>query len=327
MRRRDFIALLSSAAAAWPLAAAAQQQLLPVIGYLSDGSPSYSRYRDILRIFQKGLAEGGFEEGRNVAIEYRWAESDYGRLPGLAADLVQRHVAVLVSTGATSTSLAAMAATKVIPIVFATGGDPVQLGLVASLSRPGGNLTGATNLNTELLPKRLELLHDLVPAATRMALLVNPNSPGSAVSRAQAAARSLGLQLDVVRASAQPDFAAAFETAARSGAGGLVIAGDGLFVARAAELAELALRHRLPAIFQFPQFTAAGGLMSYSTSLSDHYRFAGLYTARILKGEKPSDLPVYQTTKIELIVNMKTAKALGITVPSSLLALADEVIE
>jgi putative tryptophan/tyrosine transport system substrate-binding protein len=328
MRRRDFITMLGGAAA-WPLAAAAQQQLSPVIGYLSDGSTSYSRYRDILGIFRKGLAEGGFEEGRNLAIEYRWAEGDYGRLPGLAADLVQRQVAVLVSTGATNTTLAAKAATKVIPIVFSTGGDPIQLGLVASLSRPGGNLTGATNLNTELLPKRLELLHELVPAATSMALLVNPNSPGatSAISSAQTAARSLGLQLDVVRAGAQADFAPAFETAARSGAGGLVIAGDGLFIARAAELAELALRHRLPAIFLFPQFTAAGGLMSYSSSDADSYRVAGLYTARILKGEKPSDLPVYQTTKIELIINLKAAKALGITVPLALLAGADEVIE
>jgi putative tryptophan/tyrosine transport system substrate-binding protein len=328
MRRRDFITMLGGAAA-WPLAAAAQQQLSPVIGYLSDGSTSYSRYRDILGIFRKGLAEGGFEEGRNLAIEYRWAEGDYGRLPGLAADLVQRQVAVLVSTGATNTTLAAKAATKVIPIVFSTGGDPIQLGLVASLSRPGGNLTGATNLNTELLPKRLELLHELVPAATSMALLVNPNSPGatSAISSAQTAARSLGLQLDVARAGAQADFAPAFETAARSGAGGLVIAGDGLFIARAAELAELALRHRLPAIFLFPQFTAAGGLMSYSSSDADSYRVAGLYTARILKGEKPSDLPVYQTTKIELIINLKAAKALGITVPLALLAGADEVIE
>jgi putative tryptophan/tyrosine transport system substrate-binding protein len=329
MRRRDFITLLGGAAAAWPLPAAAQQQLLPVIGYLTDGSASNNRNRETLRTFQKGLAEGGFEEGRNVAIEYRWAEADYGRLPGLATDLVQRHVVVLVSTGSGLTTLAAKAATKVIPIVFSTGVDPVQLGLVASLSRPGGNLTGATNLNTELLPKRLELLHEIVPAATRMALLVNPNNPDSArqVSSVQTAAGSLGLQLDVVRAGAQPDFAAAFETAARSGAGGLVIAGNGLFIARAAELAELALRHRLPAIFLFPEFTAAGGLMSYSSSLTDNYRIVGLYTARLLKGAKPADLPVYQTTKIELIVNMKAAKALGITVPPALLAGADEVIE
>src|SRR5215469_8215848 len=267
MRRRDFITLLGSAAAL-PVAARAQQGGMPVIGFLSGSSPDSGAFRRSQSAFHQGLAEAGFVEGKNVTIEYRW--EDYSRA---AADLVRRRVAVLVSSGETQVTLAAKAATTIIPVVFSIGNDPVRLGLVASLSRPGGNLTGATNLNTELLPKRLELLHELVPAATRMALLVNPNNPGLArqISSAQTTARSLGLQLDVARAGAQPDFAAAFETAARSGAGGLAIAGDGLFVGRAAELAELALRHRLPAIFLFPPFTAAVGLMSYSSSDGDTF--------------------------------------------------------
>jgi len=323
MRRRDFITLLGSAAAL-PVAARAQQGGMPVIGFLSGSSPDSGAFRRSQSAFHQGLAEAGFVEGKNVTIEYRW--EDYSRA---AADLVRRRVAVLVSSGETQVTLAAKAATTIIPVVFSIGNDPVRLGLVASLSRPGGNLTGATNLNTELLPKRVELLHDLVPAATRMAFLVNPTNPVSAaqVSGAQAAARALGLELEVLQAGSERDLASAFEAGVRSQAGGLVIAGDGLFVDRAEELAGLALRNRLPAIFQFPEFTAAGGLISYSSSQSDNWRVVGLYTGRILKGSKPADLPVYQTTKIELIVNMRTAKALGISVPLALLARADEVIE
>jgi putative ABC transport system substrate-binding protein len=329
MKRRDFITLLGSATAAWPMAARAQEAALPVIGFLTDGSPTSGRTLNTQPPFHQGLADAGFVEGRNLKIEYRWAEEDYSRLPGLAADLVRRQVAVLVSVGAVPTTLAAKAATATIPIVFATGGDPVQLGLVTSLSRPRGNLTGATNLNTELLPKRLELLHEILPTATRMALLVNPSNPAAETQAkdAQAAAGKLGLELNVLHASAARDLAAVFDAVAQSRAGGLAIAGDGLFVNKAEELAALALQHRLPTIFQFPEFTAAGGLMSYSSSLADNYRTIGLYTGRILKGEKPSDLPVYQTTKIELIVNMKTAKTLGLTVAPALLSRADEVIE
>jgi putative ABC transport system substrate-binding protein len=334
MRRRDFIMLLGGAVAPpilWPLAARAQQPAAPVIGFLyggSRGSPD-SRVDHVLSVFRQGLAESGFVEGRNVAIEYRWAEYAYDRLPGLAAELVRRQVAVIVSIGGPAGTLAARAATTTIPIVFSIGGDPVQLGLVMSLNRPGGNLTGITNLNAEVLPKRLELLHELAPAATSVAALINPTSPAAETQSRdlQAAAGALGLELHVLHASSEREFDTVFATLARLRAGGLVIAGDGLFVDRSEHLGALALAHAMPAIFQFREFVAAGGLMSYGRLGYDGSRLVGVYTGRILKGEKPADLPVQQSTKIELIINLKTATALGLAVPPALLARADEVIE
>jgi putative ABC transport system substrate-binding protein len=326
MRRRQFITLLGGTAAAWPLAARAQQPALPVIGYLSGESPEL-RPGD-LRAFRQGLSEQGYVEGRNLAVEFRSAEDQRDRLPTLAADLVRRQVAVILA-GGTPPALAAKAATSRIPIVFDTGGDPVELGLVASLNRPGGNLTGVTALNVEIGPKRLELLHELVPAARIFALLINPTNPnGAALSReVQAAARTLGLELHVLNASAERDFDPAFASLTQVQAGGLVIATDGYFLGRSEQLAAHALRHRVPAIFAYHEFAAAGGLMSYGGSITDQYRLLGVYTGRILKGESPADLPVQQATKIELIINMKTARSLGTTVPLTLLGRADEVIE
>jgi putative ABC transport system substrate-binding protein len=277
--------------------------------------------------FRQGLHEAGFFEGGNVAIEYRWADEQYDRLPALAADLVHRQATVIAANQISAE--AAKAATTTIPIVFTTGVDPVQQGLVASLNRPGGNLTGVTTLNVELLSKRLELLRELRPAATVIAVLINPTSPSAeTLSRdAQAAARALGLQLQILEASAERDFDSVFATLSQRGASGLVITPDPLFVSRSAPLAELALRHAAPTVFEFRQFVAAGGLMSYGGSLADMYRLAGVYVGRILKGEKPADLPVQQSTKVELIINLKTAKSLGLDVPPTLLARADEVIE
>jgi putative ABC transport system substrate-binding protein len=327
--RREFVTLLGGAAA-WPLAARAQRPgKLPTIGYLSGASANSDLIQRTLGAFRQGLAEIGFFENRNFTIEYRWAENEYGRLPALAAELLRDQVAVIVSTGGVPVTLAAKAATTTVPVVFATGADPVRLGLVASLNRPGGNLTGAANLNGELLPKRLELLHEIAPSAAQIALLVNPSnsSTETQLRDAQAAARKLAVRLDVLHASAERDFEAVFESLARSQAGGLVIGGDGVFVNGSETLGRLALHHRVPAIFQYSQFTRAGGLMSYSSSLADNYRVIGLYVGRILKGEKPADLPVYETTSVELIINMKTAKILGISVPLTLLGRADEVIE
>jgi putative ABC transport system substrate-binding protein len=327
MRRREFISLLGGAAAvACPLAARAQPAM-PEIGYLSSGSPNANA--DLIAAFRQGLTETGYVEHRNVAIEYRWAEDQYARLPALAADLVRRRVTVLNAIGALPVALAAKAATATIPVVFGIGGDPVVLGLVASLNRPGSNLTGVTNLNTEVLPKRLELLHEVLPGRTAIAVLVNPKNPAAeSQSRdLQAAARMLGLQVHVVHASIESDFAAVFAALVQRQIGGLVIAGDGLFVSRSEQLAALALRHAVPAIFQFRDFTAAGGLMSYGSSRTDQSRLAGIYTGRVLKGEKPADLPVQRSTKIELIINLKTARALGLTVPLSLRGRANEVIE
>jgi putative tryptophan/tyrosine transport system substrate-binding protein len=327
MRRREFIALLGGAAAAWPLAARAQQPAMPLIGYLSSASPDQDAGR--LRGFRQGLSEAGYVEGRNVTIEYRWAEEQFDRLPALAADLVRRQVAVIAQAGHVLGVLAAKAATKTIPIVFMTGVDPVAFGLVTSLNRPGGNLTGVTTLSIELEPKRLELLHGLVPAATTIGALFNQTHPNAeARSRdLQAAARTLGLGLHILNASSENDFDSVFAKLAELQAGGLVIATDGLFISRSEPLAALTVRHAVPAIFQFRTFAAAGGLMSYGGSLVDMYSRSGIYTGRILKGEKPADLPVQQSTKAELIINMKAAKALGLTVPLPLLGRADEVIE
>jgi putative ABC transport system substrate-binding protein len=325
MRRREFITLLGSAAAVWPIAARGQQPGMPVVGFLGSEAPDLWASR--VRAFRQGLSETGYFEGRNVAIEFRWAEGRYDRLPALAADLVARQVAVIATNG--PATLAAKAATKTIPIVFQIGGDPVAVGLVASLNRPGGNLTGITAASGELTPKKLELLHELVPTATTVALLVDPTNlvtGENLLSDAQAAARTLGLQLHVLRANTEGDLEKAFADLVQARAGGLVVAG-GYFAARSEQLGALALRHAVPAIFEFREFAAAGGLMSYGEGLTERSRLVGLYTGRILKGDKPADLPVQQGTKVELIINMKTAKALGLTVPVSLLTRADEVIE
>jgi ABC-type uncharacterized transport system substrate-binding protein len=325
MKRRDFITLLGGAAAAWPLAARAQQAAMPVIGFLNGGSPD--GYAPMLAGFRQGLKETGYIEGQNAAIEYRWLEGQYERAPSTAAELVRRQVAVIVAN--TPGNLAAKAATTTIPIVFSTGGDPVQMGLVASLNRPGGNVTGVTQMNQEVAPKRLELAHELVPTATTIALLVNRTSPNTEpqVKDLQAAARKLGLQLHVLHASIDRDFDTVFATLAQLRPGALVIGPDGFFNSRSKLLAALTLRHAVPAMYEDRAFAVAGGLMSYGGSTPDMYRIAGAYTGRILKGEKPADLPVQQGTKAELIINMRTAKALGVAVPLPLLARADEVIE
>ena len=326
MRRREFIALLGGAAA-WPLAARSQQAAIPMVGFVSGGSPDTFGY--LVNAFRQGLSDTGYVEGHNVAIEFRWAEGRYDRLPSLLADLVKRQVSVLAAT-TTPGALAAKAATNSIPIVFATDGDPVRLGLLASLNRPGGNVTGVTQLNVEVAPKRVELAHELIPAARTIALLINPANPLAhpVLNDSEAAARVLGLQLHMLEARNEGDFDAAFKAAADVHADALVVASaDPLFGSRAEQLGALALRHRLPAIYQFRRFAAAGGLASYGGSFLDSYRQVGVYTGRILKGEKPADLPVQQSTKLELILNLKTATALGIDVPRAVLARADEVIE
>jgi putative ABC transport system substrate-binding protein len=327
MNRRDLISLLGGAAA-WPLAAGAQQPAVPVVGFL--GAASAQGYATQVAGFRQGLQDAGFNESQ-VAIEYRWAEGQNDRLPALAADLVRRQVSVIAVLGSTVGTQAAKAATATIPIVFQLGSDPVEVGLVATLKRPGGNLTGVTTLSEEVAPKRLELLHELVPTATSIGVLVNPANPtvayNSYTTSLQAAARTLGLNLHVVHASAESDFDAAFATLAQLRAGGLVINGDALFTGRSERLAELALRHAVPTIFQYREFAAAGGLMSFGGSITDAYHQVGVYTGRILRGEKPADLPVQQATKVELIINLKTAKTLDLTVPLSLLGRADEVIE
>jgi putative ABC transport system substrate-binding protein len=326
VKRREFITLLGGTAVGWPLAARAQQPAVPVIGFLNGASPE--GYAPYVAAFHQGLKEAGYVEGQNVAIEYRWAQGQYDRLPALAADLVRRQVAV-IAVGTNPAAPAAKAATATIPIVFTTGLDPVQEGLVASLNRPGGNLTGVTALAVEVGPKGLELLHELVPAATVIALLVNPTNPSAEAlsSDLQTAARTLGLQLHILRASTERDFDRVFATLLQLRAGGLVIGTDGFFNTQSEQLATLTVRHAVPAIFPFREFTAAGGLMSYGVSIRDLYRLVGVYTGRILRGEKPADLPVHRATKVELIINLKTAKALGLTFPITLLGRADEVIE
>jgi putative tryptophan/tyrosine transport system substrate-binding protein len=325
--RREFIATLGSAAAVWPLVARAQQPAMPVVGFLSGASSAPYAY--IVAAFRQGLNEAGHVEGRNVTIEYRWAEGQNDRLPGLVADLVRRQVAIITTTG-TPETLAAKAETRKIPIVFQVGTDPADIGLVPSLKRPGGNLTGVFNLNAEVGPKRLELLRELLPTAPVMALLVNPTSPTLAetLSRdVQAAAHILGVQLHRLQASNEREIDDAFAALAQLRASALVIAPDVFFNTRSEQLAALTLRHAMPAIYQFRAFAAAGGLMSYGGDLTDSYRQVGLYTGRILKGANPADLPVHQATKVELIINLKTAKALGLELPPTLLARADEVIE
>jgi len=327
MRRRDFITLLGGAAA-WPLAAVAQQPALPVIGFL--GSASSDLWANYVRAFQQGLGETGYVEGRNVAIDYRWTEGRNERMSGLIADLLHRPVSVIAVPGSTPAALAAKAASTTVPIVFAIASDPVQLGLVASLNRPGGNVTGVVTLNVEIAPKRLELLHELLPTATSFALLVNPANPALAEpvsERVQAAARTLGMKLHVLHASSEPELEAALATTARLQTAGLVVGPDPFFNSRIEQLAALTSRQGLPTVYQWREFTAAGGLLSYGSSITDVYRQAGIYTGRILKGEKPADLPVEQTTKVELFVNLKAAQALGVTVPTALLVRADEVIE
>ena len=327
MQRREFIGFLGGAAA-WPLAARAQQPTMPVIGILAVASPEATTIR--MRALREGLRLEGYVEGQNVKIEYRWAEAHTGRLPELARQLVHDHVAVLVSAGGTASALAVKAATASIPIVFGSAADPIELGLVASLNRPGGNVTGVTSLNIELEPKRLELLHELLPSVSTMALLVNPGVPALAersLRVSQTAAQRLGLQLHAVYASNNRDFDAAFEKVSQLRAGALVIAPDNLFIARSKELAALTVRHALPAVYQFREFAAAGGLMSYGTSETEYYRLIGTYAGRILKGEKPAELPVQQSTKVELFLNLKTAKALGISIPLPLSGRADEIFE
>jgi putative tryptophan/tyrosine transport system substrate-binding protein len=327
VKRREFITLLGGAAAGWPLAARAQQPAMPVIGYLSsfpaEINPKFTQ------AFRQGLNDGGFFEGRNVTIDYRWDEEGrYDRLPKMAADLVVRRVSVLFASPIPA-ALAAKAATATIPIVFAIGSDPVQTGLVDSLNRPGGNVTGATFLSVELGAKRLELLRDLVPKIVSIALLVNPNNPNAAVQtkEMQAATSALGLQLNVVNAASQSEFDNAFATLSRERTDALVVSADPFFFSHRDQLAALALRHSMPAIYYAREFAVAGGLISYASSFADSFRQAATYVGRILKGEKPADLPVLQPTKFELVINLKTAKTLGLEIPAPLLALADEMIE
>jgi putative tryptophan/tyrosine transport system substrate-binding protein len=326
MKRREFISLVGGAAVAWPLAAWAQQPAMPVIGFMNGTSPQ--GYGHFVAAFRQGLVETGYIEGQNVAIEYRWAEGQYERLQALAADLIHRRVAVIVATS-TPANVVAKKATTEIPIVFTTSSDPVEIGLVASLDRPGGNVTGAVTLNVEVVSKRLELLHELVPAASVVAVLVNPTNPNAKTQSGalQAAARTIGLQIETVNATTESEIDAAFAQVAERRTGALLVDTDAFLFSRRAQLVGLAKRYAIPTIFDRREYAEAGGLVSYGGSVEDVYRLAGIYTGRILKGEKPADLPVIQSTKLQLIVNLKTANALGMTVPPSLLARADEVIE
>jgi putative ABC transport system substrate-binding protein len=327
MRRRDFIKAVAGSSVAWSLAARAQQPAMPVIGFLSGRSASEAAYA--VAAFQAGLNENGYVEGQNVAIEYRWAEGQYNRLPALAAELVQRQVNVIAATGATNSALAAKAATTTIPIVFNSGDDPVKLGLVASLSRPGGNTTGINFFVSQLEGKRLGLLHELVPTATLTGVLLNPNNAPFRfqLKDIEEAAHSMGQQIHVVHASTEQGIHNAFKDLARMRVQSLLVGGDPFFNGRREQLVTLAAHYSIPAMYELREFVTAGGLMSYGTNLPDTYRQIGIYTARILKGEKPADLPVMQPTKFEFLINLKTAKVLGLEVPPTLSARADEVIE
>ena len=325
--RRELIAALGGAAMTWPLAAHAQQPAIPVIGYMDTASASTTAH--LVEAFRRGLSAAGYDEGRNVAIEYRWSDGDYDKLPALAAELVRRQVAVIATIN-TPTILAAKAATQTIPIIFGVGVDPIKFGLVASLNHPGGNLTGVTQLNIEMEAKRVQLLHELVPVATSIALLINPTSPAyseAATEAAQSAAQILGVRLLVLNASTEGAIEAAFAKLAEERAGSLLVSGDSFLVTKRDQIVAHAARHAVPALYHRREFTTVGGLMSYGPSLPEVYYQVGDYTGRILKGEKPADLPVQQSTKFELAINLKTAKALGIKLPPSLLATADEVIE
>ena len=325
MRRRDFITTFVGAAAAWPLAARAQQASIPVVGYVHSDSPQ--PVAGLLAVFREGLSETGYIEGQNVTIEYRWAENDLSRIPELVADLVRRRVAVIAAPGSAAVALAAQAATKTIPIVFSLGLDPVQLGLVASLNRPGGNITGVNSMSNELAAKRLGLLHELLPAATRFAVLVNPKNPTIESLKKDVEAAAIGPQIEFFTASTGADIDTAFASLVQKRADALLVHPDNLFINRRVQLTTLAARHAVPAIYPLRPDAEAGGLMSYGTKLADAHRQAGVYTGRILKGAKPADLPVVQPTKFEFVINLQTAKTIGLTVPPTLLARADEVIE
>ncbi len=328
MRRRALITLIGGAVAGWPLASHAQQPSLPVVGFLSGST--FELMRDYVAAFHSGLAEAGFANGGNVTVEYRWAEGHNDLLPALATDLVRRQVAVIVIGGSTPGALAAKAATQTIPIVFFVGTDPVGVGLVASLGRPGGNITGVTNLNVELFRKCFELMHSLMPPATTIAVLVNPaNAPQTATEAgiAREASRVLNAPVVIVNASSPSEIEPAFATLADNKAGSLVVSGETFFLTQRKRLVELAARHALPTIYAYREFPVAGGLMSYGANFAEPYRLIGAYAGRILKGEKPADLPVQQSTKVELVINLKTAKTLGLSIPLPLLGRADEVIE
>ena len=327
MRRREFIAFLGCGAATWPFAARAQQPAMPVVGFMSARAPEDSEH--LLAAFRRGLGESGFIEGRNVAVEYRWARGDYGRLPALAAELVNRRVAVLLGVGGDASARAAKAATSTIPIVFGMGSDPVAAGMVASLNRPGGTVTGVSVLTNEMEPKRLGLLHELVPGTTLVGALLNPNFPAAAgqLQELEAAAGTLGRPLVVAKASNDAELDASFAALVRQRVGALIVVADPYFDTRRDKMIAFAAQHRLPAIYHFREYAVAGGLLSYGVSLTDAYRQFGVYAAKILKGEKPADLPVQQVDRFELVINLKTAKAIGFEFPPTFSARADEVIE